>query len=184
VETNKENQTGQALVIPADMQQPVRVIEYSRPDELLEVLYREIGCDYVDATPELPSRAGCFVLWLDDVGLLKRPIEHNDRAIALCRAIGYNVADLAGTAVVTGGTDGAGNTRTIPSALRDQLLATFHQPRVESDRSESPTPHQRRSPSRAGSSRGAAARRDAGHNSPHDSARWPAPGADPGPTLV
>jgi hypothetical protein len=56
------------------------------------------------------------VLWLDDVGLLKRPIEHNDRAIALCRVVGYVVADLAGTAVITGGATGAGDARTIPPA--------------------------------------------------------------------
>lgn len=102
----------EAVVIPADVAKPVHVVDYSSPQDLLHLLYREISCEYVDATPELPSRFGSFVVWLDDVGLYKRPIEHNDRAIALCRAVGYNVADLAGTAVVTGGVDGAGDTRT------------------------------------------------------------------------
>jgi hypothetical protein len=115
----------EALVIPVDVLVPVRVVEYSRPRDLLDLLYREIGCDYVDATPELPSRHGSFVLWLDDVGLLKQPVEHNDRAIALCRAVGYAVADLAGTAVVTGGAEGSGGTRTIPAALRDHLVSIF-----------------------------------------------------------
>jgi hypothetical protein len=117
--------TQEALVVPVDVLEPVRVVEYSGPQDLLDLLYRQIGCDHEDPTPELPSRYGSFVLWLDDVGLLKRPIEHNDRAIASCRAVGYDVADLAGTAVITGGATGAGDTRTIPPALRDRLLSTL-----------------------------------------------------------
>jgi hypothetical protein len=121
----------EALVIPSDVLEPVRLVEYSRPQDLLDLLYREIGCDHVDTTPELPSRYGSFVLWVDDVGLLKQPIEHNDRAIGLCRAIGYDVPDLAGTAVITGGADGTGDTRTIPVGLRDHLLGVFQPTPVE-----------------------------------------------------
>jgi hypothetical protein len=126
----------QAMVIPADNATSVRVVQYARQSDLLPLLHREIGCDYVDATPELPSRFGSFVLWLDDVGLLKQPVEHNERAIALCRAVGYDVPDLAGTAVVTGGVGGEGDTRTLPPVLRDWLKDAFRQPPVDSRSSE------------------------------------------------
>jgi hypothetical protein len=117
----------QAMVIPADGTKPVRVVGYARQSDLLSLLYREIGCEHVDATPELSSRLGPFVLWLDDVGLLMQPVVHNDRAIALCRAVGYDVADLAGTAVVTGGVGDEGDTLTLPPVFRDWLLHAFRQ---------------------------------------------------------
>ena len=114
----------QALVIPADPSLPVRVVEYAQPREATSMIRREIGCQLLDLTPQLPSRFGRFALWVDDNGLYRQPVEHNDRAVALCRAHGYDVSDLARTVVVTG-MDAAGNVRTLPPGLRDWLIEAF-----------------------------------------------------------
>lgn len=148
--------TYEALLIPAMVLEPVRAVEYSQPGDLSHLLRREIGCDIVDRTPQLRSRFGPFILWLDDVGLHQHPIRHNDRAIALCRAVGYDVADLAGAAVVTGGAAGSGDIRTIPPALRDWLLRAFNRPPAATAgvepvkrRAELPARHGRRASSPA-----------------------------------
>jgi hypothetical protein len=166
--------TYQAVVIPADVTKPVHVVEYEQQSDLLHLLYREIGCDHVDATPQLSSRFGQFVLWLDDVGLLRRPIEHNDRATALCRATGYDVPDLAGTAVVTGGANAAGDTRTVPPELRDRLLRGFGTRRVK------PTNDERRIGPRREAGR---ERRDSAHRTPrHRPGSGASSSSEAGPT--
>ena len=109
-----------ALVLPAgelpgDLDPP-RTVTWSE-SSLLDVLYREIGCDAVDSSPDLWTPDGAVRMWVDDEGLLRRPIVHNDRAIAICRALGYDTPDVAGVAVFTGGTDEAGGTLPVPDGF-------------------------------------------------------------------
>jgi hypothetical protein len=125
--------TYEAVVIPVDETQPARVVTYQSQRDLLPLLRREIGCDLVDSTPQLPSKFGPFRLWVDDIGLFRTPIEHNDRAIGLCRVAGYDVPDLAGTAVVTGGHTARGDTATIPPQLRNLLLEALAPPPAPTD---------------------------------------------------
>jgi len=118
----------EAVLIPADPDRDIEVVLYRKPEQLLDVLYEMIGCDCVDKTPRLTTQSGDeFRVWVDDVGL--RPaegeIEHNDRAIALCRSVGYEIPDVGGNAVVTGGDDVEGWTETVPPRLRDQILAVL-----------------------------------------------------------
>ena len=176
----------QALVIPADPTLPVRVMEYANPGDVTRMIRSEIGCHTLDLTPQLPSRFGRFVLWVDDNGLNRHPVEHNDRAIALCRASGYDVADLARTAVVTG-MDATGNVRSVPPGLRDWLLEAFgrlRDPRAvpEQDQRTPTTEHDRRpdrrTPRSAHNAQPPAQRRDAAPRPAHD-ARRAAPRSGP-----
>lgn len=114
----------QALVIPAALNQSVRVVEFAHRRELPGLIRREIGCTNVDLTPQIPTRFGPFALWLDDNGFYQQPVQHNHRAVALCRAFGYQVPDLARTAVLTA-MDGGGNVVTLPPQLRNWLLDGF-----------------------------------------------------------
>jgi len=96
---------------------PGRVVEWTVESQLLGVLYREIGVDCVDSA-RVPTPAGVLSMWVDDNGLLTDQPVFNDRAIAMCRAFGYNVAALAGTVVFAGGPTSDGNT---PGLTDDQL---------------------------------------------------------------
>jgi hypothetical protein len=120
---------GRALVIPAAFDAPLRVIDWPYPPHTdrrtLDVLYAEIGCDCIDATPAVPTPLGTLLGWSDDVSLLKDQPEYNDRAIALFRHFGYQVPALAGNIVLTGGADPVGDTLPLPPALIDWLHAVF-----------------------------------------------------------
>jgi len=101
-----------AIVVPPDVTAEYRVIKwpYQQDGATLAVLHREIGCDCVDASPRMQTPHGQFEFWCDDVGLLAEDYQHNDRMIVLARVVGYPVRDIAGTVVLTGGTDPAGHT--------------------------------------------------------------------------
>ena len=101
-------------------------------DKLLELLYREIVCDCVDKSPLLATPYGEMIFWVDDEGLLASPIAHNDRAIALARAVGWNTPDLAGVVVITGGYTEEGETLGVPS----QLLSVIAQGIAEATANE------------------------------------------------
>ena len=121
--------SGRALVIPAAFDTPVRVIDWPYPPHsdrrTLDVLYAEIGCQCIDATPAVSTPMGTLLGWSDDVSLLKDQPEYNDRAIALFRHFGYQVPALAGNIVLTGGADPVGDTLPLPPALIDWLHAVF-----------------------------------------------------------
>ena len=125
--------TGKALVIPADPAIPVRVIDWPYPPHTtpiarrtLDVLYREIGCDCIDATPQVRTPMGPIVCgWSDDVSLLKDQPEFNDRAIAMFRHFGYAVSALAGTIVLTGGADPVGDTLPLDRDVCAWLVEVF-----------------------------------------------------------
>jgi hypothetical protein len=121
--------SGRALVIPAAFDTPLRVIDWPYPPHsdrrTLDVLYAEIGCDCIDATPAVSTPMGTLLGWSDDVSLLKDQPEYNDRAIALFRHFGYQVPALAGNIVLTGGADPVGDTLPLPPVLIDWLRIAF-----------------------------------------------------------
>jgi len=121
--------SGRALVIPTALDPPVRVIDWPYPPHsdrrTLDVLYAEIGCDCIDATPAVSTPMGTLLGWSDDVSLLKDQPEYNDRAIALFRHFGYQVPALAGNIVLTGGADPVGDTLPLPPVLIDWLRTAF-----------------------------------------------------------
>ena len=163
----------QALVIPADPSLPVRVMEYAHPREVTRMIRREIGCQALDLTPQLPSRFGRFVLWVDDNGLYQQPVEHNDRAIALCRASGYDVPDLARTAVVTA-MDPDGNVRSLPPGLRDWLIDAFDRlrtPQAANKQNQQITTGHDRHPNRGHQTQQPATRRDSAPRPTRDTRR-------------
>lgn len=113
----------EAVVIPADPTQPLRLVKLPAGPAMLPAIARVIGCDGLDKTPELVAPNGDrFRIWVDDVGLLAAEPAHNDRAIALCRSVGYNVADVAGDVVLVGGAPRDGWAGSIPVQLRDHLF--------------------------------------------------------------
>jgi hypothetical protein len=93
------------ILVPADPTAEHRVVTWEG-DGLLALLYREVG-DNLDAATVVPAAGplpGGLRLWCQDDALLRPDdqIEHNDRAIALCRHFGYNVPDLGGPVVFIG----------------------------------------------------------------------------------
>lgn len=111
----------EAVVIPADPTQPLRVITFPM-QRLAWVVEETIGCHGTDKTPPLTARNGDrFRVWVDDVGLLADQPVWNDRAIVLVRAAGY-AGDMAGDAVVTGAEDESGWTQGVPVQLRNRML--------------------------------------------------------------
>lgn len=106
------------ILIPADHRKPVRRFSWNRENELLPQLYREIGRDLDAATicgsDKLP---GGLRLWCQDDGLQKAEPEYNDRAIALCRWAGYDVAALAGPILIIGGIRGEDEAGLHPATL-------------------------------------------------------------------
>ena len=125
--------THHAIVLPAEISTPHRVIDWPYPSSraTLDLLYREIGCECVDASPSIPTPFGTLTYWVDDEGLFAEPVRHNDRGIALMRSLGYHVPDIAGTMVITGGADASGDTLGLPpraDIVLDQFLtaATTH----------------------------------------------------------
>jgi hypothetical protein len=109
-----------ALVLPTAFSDLPRAVTWTG-ERLLDVLYREIGTDCVDSSPDLETPYGRMRMWVADDGLLQAEIDHNDRAIAICRAVGYNVPDVGGIAVFTGGTGRMGETLGLPDQLRDRI---------------------------------------------------------------
>lgn len=109
-----------ALVLPVAFSEMPRVVTWTGP-HLLDLLYREIGTDCIDSSPDLHTPHGRTRMWVADNGLLQPEIEHNDRAIALCRGVGYNVPDVGGVAIFTGGTDPNGDTLGIPDQLAERI---------------------------------------------------------------
>jgi hypothetical protein len=119
-----------ALVIPADPAAPVKVIDWPYPPHTgrrtLDILYAEIGCQCIDATPTVRTPMGLMVTgWSDDVSLLKDQPEFNDRAIAMFRHFGYDVHALAGNIVLTGGCDPVGDTLPLDENLITWLVEVF-----------------------------------------------------------
>jgi hypothetical protein len=121
--------THYGILVPADLTAEQRVVTWEdRPDGggLLALLYREIG-DNLDAATVVPARGpipGGLRLWCQDDVLLRADPEHNDRAIAVCRHFGYDVADLAGPIVFIGcpgGDDEAGLHPAVRAWLDDGL---------------------------------------------------------------
>lgn len=116
-----------ALVVPADVDLAIRLVEFtdSGQQRQFEDL---IGCreGYLDRSPRLYTAAGEMRMWVDEVGLLVKHIEHNDRAIAVCRAIGYQVPDVGGTAIFTGGDSEDGEvTLGLPEPLILEFIHAF-----------------------------------------------------------
>ena len=121
-----------ALVIPADPAAPVKVIAWPYgldsmdSGATLRLLYAEIGCTCIDATPQVRTPMGITVCgWSDDVSLLKDQPEYNDRAIAMFRHFGYQVPALAGNIVLTGGADPVGDTLPLDENLITWLVEVF-----------------------------------------------------------
>lgn len=110
-----------AYVLPAAMKAHGRVALWSESRQLLPMMYRLIGRPSVECTPEIPTPYGVMVMWLDETGLSADPVERNDRAIALCRACGYSVPDIAGTVVITGGAAPDGSTRGLDDDLLEEI---------------------------------------------------------------
>ena len=110
-----------AFVIPVDMAEPGRIVEWDADGKLLDLLHRETGCDCIDKSPELSTPYGSMAMWVDDEGLLADPIAHNDRALGLARAVGWMTPDLAGPVVITGGHIEDGTTL----GLSEELLAAI-----------------------------------------------------------
>lgn len=113
-----------AIVVPTALSEPARLVTFT-PTQLLDVLKREIGCEYVDSSPRLATHLGEFRMWVDDTGLVDGEIDHNDRAIAMCRTVGYNIGDVGGTAVFTGTEDEVGDTLGLPFGLWGAMLDAF-----------------------------------------------------------
>lgn len=113
--------TRYGIAVPAPLDQPIRVVEWERDAELLDVLQREIGAEWLDSSPQLRTVAGTMCMWVGDDSLLQDPVVHNDRAIVLCRGTGYMVPDVGGTAVFTGGADEEGEMLSLPAMLIDEI---------------------------------------------------------------
>lgn len=96
-----------AIVLPADPAAPHRIVEWkhnAHGNDFLNMAYREIGTpNAIDSSRIINTPLGPIHYWCDDVGLLQPIIDHNDRGIALFRALGYQVPDIAGTIVIVGG---------------------------------------------------------------------------------
>lgn len=113
-----------AYVLPADVNQPGRVVEWARPDDLLPLMYREIGCDLVDhgrvVYPE-----GEATIWVDDNGLVGLDPDYNDHALGVARGGGWNAAAIAGTVFITGGHDVDGETLGLSDLLLSRIANTI-----------------------------------------------------------
>lgn len=109
--------TRRAIVVPPNVADPIRLVEWEHDHELLAILQRETGYEWVDSSPQIHYPAGTICMWVGDDSLLQDVVDHNDRAIGLCRACGYNVPDVGGPAVFTGGADEEGETLSIPDEL-------------------------------------------------------------------
>jgi hypothetical protein len=121
-----------AFVVPADPAVPTKLIDWPWTPHTeqdtrttLGLLYAEIGCDCIDATPMITTGLGVMIGWSDDTSLLQDAPRYNDRAIALCRMFGYMVPALAGTIVFTGGPDPIGDTQPLTPELAAALVDTF-----------------------------------------------------------
>lgn len=92
------------IVLAADPTEPHRVVSWEGRGAFLPLAYREIGVESgVDSCPIIWTPLGPVHYWCDDTGLLRPRVEHNDRAIALFRHLGYDVPDVPGTIVIVGG---------------------------------------------------------------------------------
>jgi len=104
--------THTGILVPVDPTEDHRLVTWDG-DGLLPLLYREIG-DRLDAATVAPGRVR---LWCQDDGLLAAAPAYNDRAIALCRALGYQVPALAGPIVFIGAVRGEDEAGLTPDML-------------------------------------------------------------------
>ena len=87
-----------ALFIPANMEQPIRVVPLIS-DNPLRDMYSLIGCEYVERIGNLPSTDAPVALWVDEEGALKQnPM--NTRASIIAGI------PLMGDAILAGHEDG------------------------------------------------------------------------------
>jgi hypothetical protein len=120
------------ILIPADYHELPLQIHWEKEGELLPLLYRHIGQNLDASTICGPERVpGGLRLWCQDDGLLKAEPEYNDRAIALCRWVGYDVDALAGPILIIGSVHGENetglNSKTLAWLLEslDRMVKTF-----------------------------------------------------------
>lgn len=113
-----------AYVLPADLTQPGRIVEWHNHAELLSLMYAEIGTDCVDHGRAVYPE-GEVTIWVDDTGLVGPHPEFNDHAIGIARCGGWNVAALAGTVFITGGCDASGGTLGLPEPLLHRIDTTI-----------------------------------------------------------
>jgi hypothetical protein len=106
-------------VIPVSTAEPVRVISQTVETDL-GVLRAEIGSERLDHADFL-TPWGPIQLWVGGDSLLGPRIEHNLRAISLCRDFGYNVADVGGVAVITSYERPSGASVSPPTQVLDYL---------------------------------------------------------------
>lgn len=96
-------QPRRAVVIPAVDHDPIRIITFTE-QSLLTDLYREIGVDELGWSGLLHTPVGDMRMWCDDNGLIREGgYLRNERALSVCWWIGYQVEEVAGTVVFTGG---------------------------------------------------------------------------------
>lgn len=112
------------LVVPADQTKPTYVVRWTKEDELLPLLYREIGCELVDSF-RIRHPSADLTVWVDDTGLMEDDIAHNDRALGLARGLGYQASDLAGNAVITGPPNPDGDMAGLTPDMTSQLVRLF-----------------------------------------------------------
>lgn len=94
-----------ALVIPFDMSQPVKVIEWPPVGDTLDVLYHHTECQTVDLV-----RGQDYGIWCDDEFLFRGIDQFNPRA-SLVSIADSAATPLMGTVVVTRvGTNDDGDT--------------------------------------------------------------------------
>jgi hypothetical protein len=108
--------THTGILVPVDPTAAHRLITWEDTpsgDGLLRVLYRELG-DTLDASTVMPGRVR---LWSQDTSLNTPDPAYNDRAIAVCRALGYDVAALAGPIVFIGAVRGEDEAGLSPAML-------------------------------------------------------------------
>jgi hypothetical protein len=87
-----------ALLIPADMGQPIRVVPLIS-DNPLRDMYSLIGCEYVECLTRLASTDAPVALWVDEEGAIK-PNTMNTRASIIAGI------PLMGDAILAGHEDG------------------------------------------------------------------------------
>lgn len=111
-------------MLPADMTVAPYPVEWATERELLPLLHREIGCEYVDSF-RIRHPLVDLAVWVDDTGLLADTVVHNDRALTFARTLGYMAEALAGNAVLTGPPDPGGDMTGLPDDTVASLVALF-----------------------------------------------------------
>ena len=114
-----------ALVIPAELTAPPRLVGWPTEPELLPMLYSEIGCVAIHSFRISHPPVVELTVWADVVGLLADTIDQNTRAVSFTRGLGYAAPGIAGTAVLTGPPNVAGEITGLPPALARRLFRMF-----------------------------------------------------------